>query len=127
MQIPKIPEWAGRWTANNTTLNNGKNKVKVNSHSEITKTIEEGIRQTQEWQQQWEDEKVTRQQQLQIDTSEKHKWSLMGMGSTLAVVLIVIAIILWCVVKQRANIASTLMGITHIGEIAASAHPGSRD
>lgn len=51
----QIPEWAGHWIANNTRLNNGNSKIKVSSHTEITKAIGEGIKQTQEWQQQWED------------------------------------------------------------------------
>lgn len=123
MQIPHLPEWTGQWVANNTKPFSNVNKIKVSSHSEITSVIEEGMRQTQAWQQAWEKEKMTRQQQLQIDTSETHKWSLVGIGSTLMVVILVVFIICWCVLKQRTTIMGTIMGISRIGEIATSPPP----
>ncbi len=104
--IPQMPQWDIKFIEDNVNKQ-PMDKVVINSHSDLTKVIQNAISETANLERAWENENIVRQQQSGVEVMQQHGWSIWA-GLVFFVAILVILVIAWFVRKHSTVIGHAL-------------------
>lgn len=115
VKIPHMPSWAEEMKTIEKLTKSAVPVVKVNTHRELSKSIERAVQETNDLKDQWEKENLNRMNEESIEkfkSQSQSLWAGLG-GILLAVALGLVALI--CIWKYKMIMISTLTTLINMG------------